>query len=177
VTYYRQQRQLAEYRTREAEKSARQNITSDPFNSDVDSTLSNFLNLAWWDKYQIYLSSKRWEVKRQKILERDKYLCQSCLELGATEVHHLSYDRVGCELSQDLVSLCSDCHNAITTMSRAKRVEIGDSDEMKLIRSKIIYGCLYDYLDNDTFNEAVNIVNSSNKPLAKLLYSALLGIK
>lgn len=60
--------------------------------------------------YEGYLESDEWAARRAFVLKRDRYLCQGCLECEATEVHHLTYERLFDELLCDLVSLCRDCH-------------------------------------------------------------------
>ena len=72
----------------------------------------------WWDKYDAYLSSEKWKSKRDKVLKRDNYLCQACLENKATEVHHKTYRYVGDEPLFDLVSVCNPCHERITNIDR-----------------------------------------------------------
>lgn len=63
-----------------------------------------------WDKwYQNYLASDKWRKTRLRILERDDHVCASCGG-AATQVHHLTYDRVGQEHDDDLVSICRPCH-------------------------------------------------------------------
>ena len=68
----------------------------------------------WWDWYSAYLRSPEWAAKRQRVLERDSFLCQyqNCRAI-ATEVHHLTYERVGEELLEDLLSVCGGCHTCI----------------------------------------------------------------
>ena len=63
--------------------------------------------------YVRYLNSQAWAAKRAEILARADGLCEECgatLEPGEAEVHHLSYERVGRELPEDLVALCPGCH-------------------------------------------------------------------
>ena len=64
----------------------------------------------WWDQYDEYLATDEWHQKRERVLRRDKYLCQGCLERQAAHVHHLTYERLFNELLCDLVSLCVPCH-------------------------------------------------------------------
>jgi 5-methylcytosine-specific restriction endonuclease McrA len=45
-----------------------------------------------------------------KILERDSYLCQRCQSKIAIQVHHLTYERLGHERLEDLISICLACH-------------------------------------------------------------------
>lgn len=61
-------------------------------------------------RYQEYLQSPQWKVKRQKVLERDRSKCQGCLERTATQVHHLTYQHVFDELLFELVAMCESCH-------------------------------------------------------------------
>lgn len=62
---------------------------------------------AW---YAAYLRSPKWYHIRERVLQRDKYMCQGCHIKRATQVHHLTYERVGRELMFDLASICDDCH-------------------------------------------------------------------
>ena len=64
----------------------------------------------WWDSYHDYLNSGEWRQKRIRVLRRDGHLCQGCLENVATDVHHMTYDRLFSELLCDLISLCPECH-------------------------------------------------------------------
>ncbi len=68
---------------------------------------------AFDKKYQEYMASDLWQVRRIRVLLRDDYKCQGCLEQPATDVHHITYDRLGDELLIDLVSLCRGCHDKI----------------------------------------------------------------
>ncbi len=64
-------------------------------------------------EYVRYLNSQAWAAKRAEILARADGLCEECgasLGPGEAEVHHLSYERVGRELPEDLVALCPGCH-------------------------------------------------------------------
>ena len=56
-----------------------------------------------------YLELPAWKQVRQKVLERDSYLC-ICGE-RATYVHHKTYENLGQELLSDLVALCKNCHD------------------------------------------------------------------
>ena len=64
----------------------------------------------WKDNYNKYLQSEEWKAMREKILERDNYLCQGCMDEKATEIHHFTYENAGDELMWELVSTCARCH-------------------------------------------------------------------
>jgi hypothetical protein len=61
--------------------------------------------------YDKYISSKTWRKRRREVLERSKGKCEKCIANDADEVHHLTYARLGNEASEDLIALCTDCHN------------------------------------------------------------------
>lgn len=65
----------------------------------------------WWDRYKAYLNTDKWKQKSKKVLERDKYLCQACLERPATQAHHRTYKNVGSEPLFQLISVCKFCHD------------------------------------------------------------------
>jgi len=71
--------------------------------------------------YKEQLKDRRWQIKRNKILERDNYTCQNkaCGHRGNTsvllEVHHLDYinDFKAWEYPDDmLITLCKVCHES-----------------------------------------------------------------
>ena len=70
-------------------------------------------------KEQGFYMGRTWRRCRKLALQRDNYLCQSCLRQGrttvATEVHHIIplEQRRDLALSIDnLMSLCHECHEA-----------------------------------------------------------------
>ena len=65
------------------------------------------------EEYQEYLQSAEWKNTRDKVLYRDHFMCQGCLEVRATQVHHLSYKNIGNEFLFQLISLCDKCHERI----------------------------------------------------------------
>jgi 5-methylcytosine-specific restriction endonuclease McrA len=70
-------------------------------------------NKEWWEWYNEYLKTPAWLVKREAVLKRENYICQGCGKARATQVHHLTYERVGVEMLFDLVAICKTCHDSI----------------------------------------------------------------
>ena len=68
-------------------------------------------SILWWKGHNEYLQTSQWKNIRQKVLQRDNFLCQGCLENRATEVHHLTYAHHKNELMFELISVCYDCHH------------------------------------------------------------------
>ena len=57
-------------------------------------------------------------------LEYDGHRCRTCRHDGSAwclEVHHLTYDRIGHEDLADLITLCRQCHEAVTDIMRRRR--------------------------------------------------------
>lgn len=77
------------------------------------------------EKYNEYIAGPVWQEKRELRLNIDRRLCQTCLHDGAEyrlEVHHKTYERFGAEdVENDLITLCSECHEAITNVIRRRR--------------------------------------------------------
>lgn len=61
--------------------------------------------------YSEYLETRHWRRIRLRALLRSGGFCQQCWRQSQPlEVHHLSYDRLGCEEERDLQPLCEGCH-------------------------------------------------------------------
>ncbi len=61
-----------------------------------------------------------WRQLRQTVFARFGGFCAACPS-PADDLHHRHYDRFGCEEEGDVVPLCRDCHEAITSRLRAAR--------------------------------------------------------
>lgn len=57
--------------------------------------------------YYSYMQSAEWFHMRMQVMIRAEGLCEvaSCFNL-AQDVHHLTYDRLGCERMDDLRAVC-----------------------------------------------------------------------
>lgn len=62
-------------------------------------------------EYQHYLTTQHWENVRSRKLGQAGYRCEKCNRGEPLEVHHLTYDRLGEELMDDLQVLCRICHS------------------------------------------------------------------
>src|SRR5437879_13781310 len=47
---------------------------------------------------------------RRTVEERSRWVSEGCREAMATHMHHLTYERAGNELPEDLLHLCIRCH-------------------------------------------------------------------
>jgi len=60
-----------------------------------------------------YMRTPQWRSIRVKVFSRCDNWCEGCGDAPATEVHHLTYDRLGAEMLFDLVGVCRSCHERI----------------------------------------------------------------
>ena len=77
--------------------------------------------------YEQYMASIEWAERRAARLAIDSRRCRACHHDGSVyglEVHHATYERLGCEdIERDLITLCAECHHAITESIRRRRYE------------------------------------------------------
>lgn len=67
----------------------------------------NFIN------YHDYMATKSWEEKKIERLKHDGYQCQICGSGKNLTVHHITYDRLGAEDLDDIITVCKTCHDKI----------------------------------------------------------------
>ena len=60
--------------------------------------------------YNKYLKSDYWKEVKEKIHKRDDYKCRLCNSDEDLHVHHRSYEFLGNENLDDLITLCRSCH-------------------------------------------------------------------
>lgn len=91
------------------------------------SQYKDFGNVDDFEQYQSYIRSVEWQQKRKERLALDNHHCKNCGGKQGLEVHHKSYDGFLNEsVVDDLVTLCSDCHDRVTLISRKKRSVVTD---------------------------------------------------
>lgn len=76
------------------------------------------------DTYERYIGSIEWAAKRGEILARDGNRCQTCWRIAPEvelEVHHKTYQSLGDEDPAHLITLCRECHEAVTAVIRRAR--------------------------------------------------------
>ena len=74
--------------------------------------------------YSEYLKSEWWQQLRTKRLKFDNWRCCMCGTGENLSVHHVTYERLGNEDLNDLITLCRDCHKKyphLNDLREAKR--------------------------------------------------------
>lgn len=63
--------------------------------------------------YHKYLRTKRWREKANARLKMDGYQCVLCKSAKNLAVHHITYENIGYEQMDDLISVCKGCHEKL----------------------------------------------------------------
>ena len=71
---------------------------------------SDYFERSYQYYHNIYLKSEEWKTKRDLIMKFYNYTCFDCAK-EATDVHHISYDRIFKEKFSDLIPFCRTCHS------------------------------------------------------------------
>ena len=69
--------------------------------------------LAKHEEYEKYLQSDEWKARRGLVIARCGGLCEACLSVPATQVHHTNYDSIYNEVLWCLKGVCRPCHEKI----------------------------------------------------------------
>ena len=76
---------------------------------------------AFWDKYTKYLKTYKWKQRRAKALRIGGFKCAYCKSTKRLQVHHLNYKNVFNEKPEDLIVLCTICHDSEHKKYQQKR--------------------------------------------------------
>ncbi len=67
------------------------------------------------------VDSDSYEAMRHRVLERDGWRCQLCGSMSGVEVHHIEHrSQGGSDCEDNLIALCSQCHNLVHREPRAE---------------------------------------------------------
>ena len=83
--------------------------------------------------YHVYMASREWRLKRKEVIAEHHNICQRCGSGPIQNVHHLTYERLGNEETEDLVGLCRACHEYV---SGERESDPGIAVVRELIRTK-----------------------------------------
>ncbi|MFG6094325.1 hypothetical protein SPB21_03705 [Leptothoe sp. ISB3NOV94-8A] len=86
--------------------------------------------------YTAYINSQAWREKRSQVLERDEYRCRICgfsdSDGLSLQVHHSSYENLGNEPLNQLVTLCTDCHPIADQCQKRQRKRLGQNNQVRM---------------------------------------------
>ena len=71
--------------------------------------------------YQEYLLTTHWkDFKTKKYKSKVKYRCVCCETHKGLQLHHNTYEKIGCERLGDVVWLCTSCHATVHQVAKEK---------------------------------------------------------
>ena len=84
--------------------------------------------------YREYINSAEWAKVRVDIVAVRGNKCEICGKRGS-QVHHLTYDNLGCEEPEDLILTCGKCHMKEHGLIKVKKRK---SKKGKKIKKKMV---------------------------------------
>jgi len=91
------------------------------------------------------LTFTKWNKLREKIYKRDKYSCQVCGKTKCIlEIHHIvPYIVSKCNKSNNLISLCKDCHTKLHSFMSIFFIKNNKSHNKQILKNPIRKGIIY----------------------------------
>ena len=79
--------------------------------------------MGYKERYQEYMCSEEWALKRTQKANEQRFSCELCgvVVLKGFHIHHLSYKNFGNEKMSDLQFLCKDCHINVHCEKKVKQ--------------------------------------------------------
>ena len=78
-------------------------------------------NQGGYVDYYDYINSPEWKERARKRMRMDRFQCSVCGTAKNLAVHHITYERLGHEDMDDLITLCKDCHAKVHENDLAKK--------------------------------------------------------
>ncbi len=129
-------------------------------------------------KWSSAYRDSRWQKKRLRIMERDKFSCRSCgtEEEGITlNVHHIYYEKGKAPWEYDdelLVTWCDDCHKARHKMQKEILVDLARMSMPTLQDIPHILKMRW-----GTLTALGSVVTGTNEETLFQLFNSLVGIQ
>jgi len=104
----------------------------------INKNIKEHISSEWFFRYGLYLNSSEWQQIRSKVIEIDFESCTKCGDTDYLQVHHTTYDNVGRENIDELITLCRSCHADLHNMDyhERKRIERSCLDREGLVLAK-----------------------------------------
>jgi len=83
--------------------------------------------------YNTYINSNKWKARRIQYYKTHKKHCVACTTKENIHLHHLTYERMGAEHDDDLMSLCEKCHSVVHQYQRETKLELKQATERAVL--------------------------------------------
>ena len=97
-----------------------------------------------YSSYREYLNSDHWKTTRKNFFSRSQRIikmkreggicCEFCRTSGKINLHHKTYERLGCERTTDLIILCDGCHQTVHDLNRSVSLPTRTKQVRKLLK-------------------------------------------
>lgn len=118
-------------------------------------------------EYNKYLESEYWQGIRKSIYKRDNYKCRLCNSDKDICVHHRTYEHIGNEILEELITMCRRCHHRFHKInpetSYTYYINQIENEKLKLKRDNDIL-LIEDFINNnnDKFVYLTETINTYN---------------
>jgi hypothetical protein len=79
-------------------------------------------------QYRSYIRSRRWKARRKHYFATHVKRCAACPSKIDIQLHHVTYERLGCERDEDLILLCCDCHTDFHALGKTRKNMRSDTE-------------------------------------------------
>jgi len=93
------------------QKKLKEKVKKEKKVSKVNKAL--FIPQSYKERYKEYMDSVYWARRKEEWYAKFTKTCWACHSVENIHLHHVSYERMGFERDDDLVSLCKTCHGEL----------------------------------------------------------------
>ncbi len=87
------------------------------------------LKALGFEKYDDYLNSPHWKQFRQRYVQAgNNLICVVCGTMQRIQLHHVTYERLGCERFSDVRPLCEPHHHQVHACLKADKQTVKSTD-------------------------------------------------
>lgn len=72
-------------------------------------------------EYRAYMHSDAWRIFRHNVIAARGLMCERCGKAGKVDAHHITYERFGHELPEDVKLYCRTCHDLMHPPKRERQ--------------------------------------------------------
>ena len=90
-------------------------------------TFTEKLQALGFKSYADYLRCDHWVTFRSVYFTSHDKICLHCRSINKIQLHHLTYNRLGCERYDDVVPLCQHCHARVHDFIKARAFRLHEA--------------------------------------------------
>ena len=95
----------------------RQRLAAERHTSEARIQSATLLSSRLRVNYEEYIRSAEWRSVVARVRQRSHGVCERCGRGKHENTHHLTYSRLGAELMEDVIGVCTGCHRYLHSLS------------------------------------------------------------